>query len=197
MIRAWSKDHPLGTEFVEVSIGAGKLSATGAAIGTEPVPYRLEYELTTADRYVTARLVVRSRGQDWQRFLDLKRSAAGVWSCSVDTEGGPDIPPPGGDLAAVAGALDCDLALSPLTNSMPVLRHGLHEHAGEADLLMAWVSVPDLGIHPSRQRYTFRRFERGLRIVYFQSLDTQFAADVTFDDAGVVVDYPGIARSVA
>jgi len=197
MIRVWSKDQPFGTEVAEVTISAGKLSAMGAAIGIDPLPYRLEYDLTTAERYVTARLVVRARGDNWQRVLELERSASGAWSSRTDADGSPDLAPPGGDLAAVAGALDCDLALSPLTNSMPVLRHGLHQHAGQADFLMVWVSVPDLGIHPSRQRYTFRSRDPGARIVCFQSLDTEFVADVTFDDCGVVVNYPGIAHRIA
>ena len=30
----------------------------------------------------------------------------------------------------------------------------MHEGGEGRDLLMAWVSVPDLGVHPSEQRYT-------------------------------------------
>ncbi|MFJ5994815.1 putative glycolipid-binding domain-containing protein [Streptomyces sp. NPDC092370] len=37
---------------------------------------------------------------------------------------------------------------------MPVLRHGLRRTPGERDFLMAWVSVPDLTVRPSRQTYT-------------------------------------------
>ena len=62
---------------------------------------------------------------------------------------------------------------------------------------MVWVSVPHLGIHPSRQRYTFRSRDPGARIVRFQSLDNEFVAGVTFDDSGVVLNYPGIARRIA
>jgi uncharacterized protein len=197
MITVWSKDQPFGTELADVTIRGGRLSAAGVAIGVDPVAYRLEYELTTADQYVTARLVVRAGGHGWRRMLELERATSGVWSSRIDADGGPELASPGGDLTAVAGALDCDLALSPLTNSMPVLRHSLHEHAGQVDFLMAWVSVPDLGIRPSRQRYRFERQEAGLRIVGFESLDVQFVADIAFDDVGLVVDYPGLARRIA
>ena len=110
-----------------------------------------------------------------------------------------------GDISGVSGlaeflrrpaALDCDLAWSPLTNSMPVLRHRLHERGGPIDFLMAWVSVPDLAVHPSRQRYTFVRRGAHASVVRFESLDSRFAADITFDEAAVVVDYPGIARRI-
>jgi hypothetical protein len=196
-VRVWAKERPFGTELADVSVGDGTLSATGVAIGIDPVPYRLDYQLTAVDRYATARLVVRARGDGWHRALELKRTASGRWSCRAEAEGAPDLPAPGGDLAAVAGALDCDLALSPLTNSMPVLRHRLHESGGPLDFLVAWVSVPDLAVHASRQRYTFARTEPGARIVRFESLDAAFLAEISFDRHGVVLDYPGVARHVS
>lgn len=197
LIRVWAKERPFGAELADVRVGAGRLSATGGAIGTDPVPYRLGYQLSTVDRYVTERLVVRAQGQGWSRALALERRTSGKWECRTEAEGAPDLAAPGGDLAAVAGALDCDLGLSPLTNSMPVLRHRLHEAGGPMDFLMAWVSVPDLAVHASRQRYTFVRQEPAARIVRFESLDDAFVAEIGFDRHGVVLDYPGIARHVA
>lgn len=226
--RVWSKAGLFGTELAEITLRDGALSATGVAVAVEPPesgrfapspdpddgprPYRLDYYLETGQAYVMERLILRARGRDrsgatWRRELDLQRSSSGVWSCTTEVEGDLAAPPPGGDLAAVAGALDCDLALSPLTNTMPVLRHRLHEHGGPVDFLMAWVSVPDLAVHPSAQRYTFVGRERGehagaerdARLVRFESLDpdTDFTADLTIDPAGVVLDYPGIAHRVA
>ena len=70
---------------------------------------------------------------------------------------------------------------------MPVLRHGLHLAPGEREFLMAWVSVPDLAVLPSRQTYT----HLGQHRVRFVSGD--FRSDIAFDDDGFVVDYPGLA----
>jgi len=64
------------------------------------------------------------------------------------------MPEAGGDLDACRRALDPDLGLSPLFNSMPVLRHGLHQGPATADFLMVWISVPNLSLHASAQRYT-------------------------------------------
>ncbi len=197
LMRVWAKERPFGTELADVCIGGGRLSASGLAIGTDPVPYRLDYQLSTGDRYVTARLTARAQGHGWHRLLELVRADTGRWSCRTEAEGMPALAAPGGNLAPLAGALDCDLGLSPLTNSMPVLRHRLHEAGEPIDLLMAWVSVPDLSVHASRQRYTFVRRERHARIVRFESLDDEFAADISFDPDGLVLDYPGIARHVA
>jgi hypothetical protein len=194
MMRVWAKDQPFGAELADLTVSGSTLSATGVAIGIEPCPYRLDYQLTTTEGYVTAQLVVRTEGPGWRRALVLDRAASGAWSCATEAEGDLDRPAPGGDLSPVAGALDCDLGLSPLTNSMPVLRHRLHERGGPVDFLMAWVSVPDLAVYPSRQRYAFVRREPQARVVRFETLDGSFVADIGFDDQGVVRDYPGIAR---
>jgi hypothetical protein len=197
MTRVWSKEESFGTELAEVAIAGATLAAGGVAIGTDPCPYRLDYELTTAQDFVTARLAVRTSGLGWRRALFLDRSASGDWTCATECEGHLDRPAPGGDLARVAGALDCDLGLSPLTNSMPVLRHRLHEGGGPVDVLMAWVAVPELVVSPSPQRYTFVRREPRARIIRFESLDSDFVAEIAFDEHGIVLDYPGIARVVA
>jgi hypothetical protein len=99
-------------------------------------------------------------------------------------------------MAAVAGALDCDLAYSPLTNSMPVLRHGLLEGGGPIELLMAWISLPDLRVTPSVQRYRFVRKAGEFSIIRYESASRDFIADLRFDSDGLCVDYPGIGRSV-
>jgi uncharacterized protein len=196
LARVWAKDEPFGTEFAEVMLAGSILSATGVAIGTEPSPYRLEYDLHTGDQFITRRLEVRSSGAGWRRALILHRSPAGEWSCATEAEGDLDLAPPGGDLASLTGALDCDLGLSPLTNSMPVLRHGLLAGGGPVDLVMAWVAVPQLTLSASPQRYTFARRERNRSVVRFESLDSDFHAEIAFDQHGLVLDYPGIAHLV-
>jgi uncharacterized protein len=197
VVRVWSKEDPfLGAELADVTVGNGGLSARGSAIGTNPFPYRLRFELTTVDQFVTSVLGVRTEGKDWSRRLELRRAPDGSWSFEAESEGAADLPAPGGDVEPLAGALDCDLGLSPLTNSMPILRHGLHEDGGPVDFLMAWVSVPDLAVHPSRQRYTFLRRESEARIVRYESRGGNFVADLRVDADGLVMDYPKLARRI-
>lgn len=191
---AWVKDDPFGVEFAEIVVTAERLSADGVAVGAAPVPYRLDYRLETGAGYVTRRLRARSRGEGWSRNLDLRRDDAGVWSVAADEDGRVDLPPPGGDPATFAGALDCDLGLSPVTNLMPVLRSGVLAGGGPLELTAAWVSVPDLGVQADGQRYTFLRAEADRRLIRFEATDGTFAADITLDPQGIVIDYPGIAR---
>ena len=181
---AWVKDGGLGLEFADVKLGAGRLAATGVAIGTSPEPYRLDYTLTTGPDFITTEFRVTAQGQGWQRDLHLARAESGVWSAN------------GSEVGEVAGSLDCDLALSPLTNTMPVLRHGLLEGGGPLDFWMAWVSIPDLGIHRSGQRYTFVRREADNSIVRYESSSRDFVAELTFDAEGLVIDYPGIGHRI-
>lgn len=171
-------------ELSSVEIGMETLTARGAWVRAEPEPYTLAYTLTTTSGFVTTSLTVAAWGAGWSRSLDLRRRPEGSW-----------VAQPGGDLLELDGALDCDLGYSCLTNTMPVLRHALLDGGGPIDLLMAWVSVPDLGVLPVAQRYTHlaRRPEGGAVIRYESG---SFTADIAFDASGFVVDYPQLGRRV-
>ena len=197
---AWSKRDPFGAEYAEVAFDDDSLAANGIAIGSDPLPYRLEYSLRTGPGFVTTEVEVRSRGDGWERSLKLVRSSAGRWSADTTAIGEAPLPLPlplpGGETEKFNEALDPDLGLSPLFNSLPVLRHDLHHGGSAEDFLMVWISVPDLSIHPSPQRYTYlRALPDGNRLVRFESVGAgeDFVADVVFDAMGLVVDYPGIA----
>jgi hypothetical protein len=192
---AWVKNElGPGAEFADVVIEGRRLAASGVAIGSAPIAYRLDYQLETQDDFITSGLLVTTKGEGWSRNLDLRRSPSGEWSIRTEMDGFLALPEPGGEEAEIAEALDCDLGLSPLTNSMPVLRHGLLRGGGPLDFLMAWVSVPDLAVHASRQQYAFVGKQGDVAIVRYRSLDGDFVADLSFDSDGLVIDYPGIGR---
>jgi hypothetical protein len=192
---AWVKNElGPGAEFADVVIEGRRLAASGVAIGSAPIAYRLDYQLETQDDFITSGLLVTTKGEGWSRNLDLRRSPSGEWSIRTEMDGFLALPEPGGEEAEIAEALDCDLGLSPLTNSMPVLRHGLLEGGGPVDLVMAWVSVPDLSVHASRQRYTFLRKSGEVSVVRYESGSRDFVAELTFDADGLLIDYPGIGR---
>jgi uncharacterized protein len=191
---AWVKDDPFGVEFAELDLGPNYLTARGVAIASEPIPYRLDYTLETGQDFVTSRLHVVSRGEGWRRSIELERDDRGIWKLGAEEAGAVELPAPGGDPAAFAGALDCDLGLSPVTNLMPVLRLGLVSVDDPVELTMAWVSVPDLSVRPDGQRYAFVSADRDQRVIRYEATDGSFAANITLDPDGLVIDYPGIAR---
>lgn len=78
---------------------------------------------------------------------------------------------------------------------MPVLRHALHRGPGERQFLMAWASVPDLTVRPSRQTYThLARTEGGARV---RCAAGDFRSDLELVTAGRVVDCSRPARRLA
>jgi hypothetical protein len=159
-------------EECEVSLDGDRLQARGVQLGAEPHPYRVDYELTTRADWVTERLSVRCG----ERSLDLRRAGDGTWTAN------------GEPLPEVEGALDCDLAFSPLTNFMPARRLG----AEPVDHVMAFVSVPDLGVRRSPQRYEPIDAHR----VRFVSLDSDFVSELELDDDGLVTRYPRMSELV-
>jgi uncharacterized protein len=179
-------------EYCDVSLYADRLLARGTQIGVDPLPYRLEYALDTASGFDTARLTADARGEGWARRLDLLRDPRSGWYVSADGHGSAGLPDPGGDPAEFAEARDCDLGFCPLTNTMPILREGVRDGRGPVDLIMAWVSVPDLRVIRSEQRYE-PIDERRVRYV---GRHRDFVGELELDEDGLVIRYPDLAERV-
>jgi uncharacterized protein len=81
-----------------------------------------------------------------------------------------------------------DLGFSPLTNTLPILRDGLHRGGGPRDYVMALVDVPSLEVSRSEQRYE----RAGTNAIRFRSGD--FEAVLQLDEDGFVLRYPGLAE---
>jgi uncharacterized protein len=197
------RDGDWHVEFAGVELGEAGLRASGTQLGAVPVPYRLDYRLdATGEGFTTRTLQVEATGAGWRRRLRLERDPGGEWTVESAADGpraldADGLPAPGGDAGALAGALDCDLGLSPLTNAMPVHRHRLDREPGSVDFLMAWVSVPDLAVRASRQRYQHVRRDGDRAVVRYESLEddeVSFTSDLEFGADGLVRVYPQLAR---
>jgi uncharacterized protein len=195
-ILGWSGVGPRRVEAAAVRLGDDGLIANGSSLTAGHV---LTYRLETGAAWVTRELDVETRGPDGWRRLALRRAEDGGWSAEWD---GAEAAARATSMPELDGALDCDLALCPLTNTMPIRRHDLvgAAHRGEPaahDLVMAWVSVPDLLVHVSSQRYTADApvEEGGGALVGFES--DGFRTTLEVDAHGLVVTYPGLARRLA
>jgi uncharacterized protein len=195
---AWRGPEPQRVDVAAVRLGSDRLSAHGTSTARD---HTTEYRLQTDTGWVTRRLAVRTRGDGWTRTLLLERSADGTWSAHRAVEAAARTSEDDAGLPDLTGALDCDLGLCPLTNTMPVLRHDLvrraHEGAGTSvDLTMAWVSVPDLTVHASSQTYgALHPVDPGGGAVLGFSSEG-FATAIEVDADGLVVAYPGIALRI-
>lgn len=178
----WSIIPNTGLETSWIELSGSRLVARGRALGRKPVTYWLDYELETGAEFVTHVLRVKVEVGNETRRLELSREGE-IWAAN-----GEKIP-------ELTGALDCDLGLCPLTNTMPILRHDLHTRPGRHDFLMAWVAVPELTVHPSRQTYTHLNKSSDGAQVRYESGD--FTSDLRVDRDGLVVEYPQLATRVS
>jgi uncharacterized protein len=167
-----------------------RLLAHGNQLGVEPWPYRLVYDLRAHEEYVTEELRVKAWSAGWERELIVARDPEGRWTVDMAErgEGAPAWQEP--KLGQLADALDCDLGFSPLFNSLPVLRHRMREGGEARNFVMAWISVPDLIVRRSEQRYT----PLGEGRVNYASGD--FSADIHFDEHGLVHLYEDFLERV-
>jgi len=197
---AWRGDEdPDRLEAATITLAADRFGALGTSRAAD---YTTSWALETSAEWVTERLEVGVTGHGWWRHLTLGRDAAGNWTSEVETDGDTDLRAPGiVDAAALDGALDCDLALCPVTNSMPILRLGLLDAAGsETALVMAWVDLPSLQVIRSDQVYRGVRAydpDAGSAVVRYESANRSFMADLTVDEDGIVIDYPWLAKRIA
>ncbi|WP_218025313.1 putative glycolipid-binding domain-containing protein [Nocardia jejuensis] len=177
----WQIRETAGFESAWANLDGRRLRADGTVAGQLPEPYRLSYRLDTDDEAATTRLEVVCHLRDRTLTLDLRRGGT-EWT--VNGTARPDL----------SEALDCDLACSPMTNTMPVLRHDLHRQPGSHRFTMAFVELPTLRVVPSRQQYThLGPDEGGVRVRYESGT---FRSDLLFDRDGLVIDYPHLARRV-
>jgi len=192
----WSGVEEWMTEAAAVVVTDGGLAGNGIQIGADPLPYRVGYQLNANDGFVTRTIDLASSGDGWSRRLELVHDGSGGWEVDLlDDEG--DVPGGAwdGSLPDLSEALDIDIQNSPLTNTMPILRHGFHRE-GSGDLVMAFIRTPSLRVEASPQRYEHLRTSDGGSVVRYISRDGDFTADLELDRDGLLVFYPRLARRV-
>jgi len=183
------------TESAAVDLSEDGLRAIGTQLGAEPAPFRVDYRLEAPDDFVTRELELTATGEGWRRHLVLRHDGSGGWSAEVEDDGEVPGGPWAGELPDLSEARDIDIQNSPLTNTMPILRHGFRE-GGSREFVMAFVFTPALRVEASRQAYEHVRKADGGAVVRYLSLEGDFRADLELDEEGLLVFYPRLARRV-
>jgi uncharacterized protein len=192
----WSGVEEWLAETAAVELAGDGLRATGTQIGADPEPYRVDYRLEAPDDFVTRELELTATTQGWKRHLLLRHDGSGGWSAQVEDEV-HRVPDHSwdGELPDLSEARDIDIMNSPLTNTMPILRHEF-QRGGSGDFVMAFVVLPSLRVEASRQRYEHLRAGDGGAVVRYVALDSDFTADLELDEQGLLDFYPRLARRV-
>jgi hypothetical protein len=192
----WTGVEEWMTEAAGVTAFDRGMGGNGIQIGADPVPYRVGYQLNATDGFVTRAIDLASSGDGWRRRLELVHDGSGRWEVDLlDDEG--DVPggPWDGTLPDLSEARDIDIENSPLTNTMPILRHGF-QRGGSGDFVMAFIGSPSLRVEVSPQRYEHVRTTENGSVVRYISRDGDFTADLELDADGLLVHYPRLARRV-
>ena len=174
-------------EAVRVVLGDRGMRATGSMISAaadDHEAHSASYTLSTDESGVLSRLTVRTTTAGGEVHVNLSRSDEGNWLIDHGD---------GAQRTEFEGALDADLAFSPLFNALPVRRAGLHRTPHDCELSVVHIGLPSLRVQLMRQ--TYRTVSVGERpVVAFAGGGA--TADLVLDAEGLVIDYPGLARRV-
>jgi uncharacterized protein len=120
------------------------------------------------------------------------RSAAGSSSALLEADGAGRWLVNGVPAPYLDGCLDVDLESSALTNALPVRRMGLAPGA-RAAAPAAYVRAIGLAVERLEQIYLRAPDEAGCQCYDYAAPVFGFACRLTYDESGLVLDYPGIA----
>jgi hypothetical protein len=178
----WRTEDGIGAEHLFLTGGDGGFVADSIVFATREVEpsrthYRVELDPDWSVRRVS--LTVAKAGEP-ARSLELVSDGRGHWQDRHGTV-----------LPDVDQCIDIDISATPFTNTLPIRRLGLQPDQ-VAPILVLFIHVPTLEVEPAAQRYT------GLApgLVRYESSGTDFRRDLTVDDDGLVIEYPGLFTRV-
>lgn len=176
----------------------GGLRAVGRTVATEPAEpsWTVHYALDLDADGRTVRAVIDAHDGTRASRVALVHDGHGRWE--VDGRPRPDLD----------GCFDVDLEASALTNAFPIWR--LRLAFGEsAEAPAAWVRAGDATVErlpqtyvrardvPARARVGTTAVGIPLHRFSYDAPTQDFTAEITYDAAGLVVDYPQIAHRIA
>ena len=174
----WERLDLPGHEICELSRFDDGWRLKGVALlADDGRPCKLEYEIACDASWQTRHAHVWGHVGDTIADLTIERAHQTVWRVN------------GAILPALEACVDIDLGFSPSTNLLPIRRLSLAV-GQHADVRAVWVRFPDLEVEVLEQRYA-RTGERSYR---YKSAGGAFVRDLTINDVGFVVDYPGLWR---
>lgn len=146
--------------------------------------WSVSYDVDLDAAWRTRSAHARSESREGTREVILSRSPDGQWT--VDGTRRPDLD----------GCVDIDFESSAVTNTLPI--HRIDFVMGQAvDVPAAFVRPLDLRVGRLEQKYTFLgHSEQGYAFRY-ESSTFDFSCDLSYDNAGLIDSYPGIAVRVS
>lgn len=164
--------------FDEVSAGHCLTGHTTAHESS--VLWSVGYDVTVDHSWRTVAVHASNLTATGREELTLTRDSAGRWAAN-------GVPRPELD-----GCVDVDFESSAVTNTLPLHRLDFVEGVG-VDVPAAFVRADDLRVERLEQRYTLIEVAPEQLLFLYESSTFDFACELRYDSAGLVIDYPGIA----
>jgi hypothetical protein len=186
----WQRVVSPSLESVRLLFSEGRLRASGRIIAaanqaTGVEAFSASFSASVERAEDAARLLLRTTTADEERQVSLSRTEDGVWLVDHGH---------GAHRNAFEGAVDLDVSGAVTFNALPVRRLGLHREAGECELPVVCVALPDLSVSLVRQTYRTVSVEPSGAVIHYSDPDIE--ADIAVDVNGIVVDFPGRARRI-
>lgn len=180
----WITPDEPGLDHVILESSPTAVRADGFLLGIAYAhPFRLRYQLECDATYQVQRAELRVEGNG-EPTLTLVREANGTWHDGQ-----------GNDYPQLAGCTEIDIEVSPITNTLPIRRLALE--VGQSGIIrVVYITLPTLEFSVHQQEYTRLPDQDGNQRYRYQSLTTEFVAEIEVDAEGLVVDYPDIWKRV-
>jgi hypothetical protein len=182
-ILTWRSHDGTRIESARIHLSGNRIKAVGRIVAaqSETTPaFSASYDLVTDDSGATKRLSIEISLAERDRQLSIARDEENMWLVSSFEGESRD---------AFDGALDVDVMLSPFFNTLPIRRLGLNARAESVTVPVLYVSLPDLSVAASREKYTSA--EGAITVK-----SPAGKAALAVDDNGFVIDYPGLAERI-
>jgi hypothetical protein len=147
------------------------------------MPFRLRYEITCDANWNVKELDLALLSGN-RKSIKIQADGQGHWSTYN-----------GGPIPSLHGCIDVDISATPFTNTLPIRRLKL-QPGQSAELLVAYVLIPHMDLMPARQRYTCLELNNSGGLYKYESLESDFSAELPVDNDGLVIDYPGLFKSI-
>lgn len=175
----WIPAEGTGLEHAHINDWGDLIKARGMIIGDKDgTAFGVHYDMTIDPGWIF-RSVIFQRTDGVMTVL--ATDGRGSWT---DAQSEP--------LPELDGCIDIDISGTPFTNTLPILRNRNWVIGEPRRFDMAWVPLDTLEPFKDGQIYT----PLGDGKWRFEAADGSFEAEITVDEDGLVVDYPGLFRRV-
>lgn len=173
----WQGVYFQTTEYCQIIAKKGKVFCAGTIVGaSQSKPLETSYKLETDSASELLTVSIRTLNQPVITLRQTDRH----WQ----DENGKVLP-------EFDGCADVDISLTPLTNTFPIRRLRLAVKASKV------VKVIYIDALTGELKLASQKYSRLSANVYqYENLASGFTANLTVDDEGFVIDYPGVWRQI-